>query len=48
MALASGTKTLVGELGPELVVSNGRYYMVGQNGAEFVDLADDAIVFNHL
>ena len=48
-ALASGRKkTLMGELGPELVVSNGRYFIVGQNGAEFVDLADDAIVFNHL
>ena len=55
VALAKGTgkaaakgKTLMGELGPELVVSDGRYYVVGQNGAEFVDLADDAIVFNHL
>lgn len=47
VALAKG-KTLMGELGPELVVSNGHYYVVGQNGAEFVNLADDAIVFNHL
>lgn len=47
VALAKG-KTLMGELGPELVVSNGHYFVVGQNGAEFVDLADDAIVFNHL
>lgn len=47
-AMASGsTKTLMGELGPELVVSNGRYYTVGNNGAEFVDLPEDAIVFNH-
>jgi len=38
----------MGELGPELVVSDGRYFVAGQNGAEFVDLADDAIVFNHL
>ena len=38
----------MGELGPELVVSGGRYFVVGQYGAEFVDLADDAIVFNHL
>jgi hypothetical protein len=38
----------MGELGPELVVSNGRYFVVGQNGPEMVDLADDAIVFNHL
>ena len=46
VALATGT--LMGELGPELVVSGGRYFVVGQHGAEFVDLADDAIVFNHL
>ena len=52
VALASGLahakSTLMGELGPEMVVSNGRYFVVGQNGPEFVDLADDAIVFNHL
>ena len=48
VALAAGTRTLMGELGPELVVSNGRYFVVGQNGAEFVDLDKDAIVFNHL
>ena len=38
----------MGELGPEMVVSNGRYFVVGQNGPEFVDLDKDAIVFNHL
>lgn len=55
VALAKGTgnsaakgKTLMGELGPELVVAGGRYYTVGNNGAEFVDLPEDAIVFNHL
>ena len=47
-AYATGRKTLMGELGPELVVSHGRYFVVGQNGPEMVDLADDAIVFNHL
>lgn len=45
VALSKGT--LMGELGPELVVSNGHYFTVGENGAEFVNLADDAIVFNH-
>lgn len=45
---ALGKGTLMGELGPELVVSHGRYFVVGQNGAEFVNLDDDAIVFNHL
>ena len=44
----AGGSTLMGELGPELVVQNGRYFVAGQNGAEFVDLAQDAIVFNHL
>ena len=54
IALAKGTDsalakgTLMGELGPELVVADGRYFTVGNNGAEFVDLPDDAIVFNHL
>jgi len=28
-ALAGGRSTLMGELGPELVVSNGRYFVVG-------------------
>jgi hypothetical protein len=48
LASGSGNRTLMGELGPELVVANGRYFTVGNNGAEFVDLPDDAIVFNHL
>lgn len=47
-AFASGKGTLMGELGPEMVVSGGHYYVVGQNGAEFVNLDPDAIVFNHL
>lgn len=47
VALASGTRTLMGELGPELVVSNGHYFLAGQMGAEFVNLDKDAIVFNH-
>lgn len=46
VALAKGT--LMGELGPELYVQNGHYHLAGSNGPEFVDLADDAIVFNHL
>ena len=44
----SAGNTLMGELGPELVVSHGRYFVVGQNGPEMVNLAEDAIVFNHL
>ena len=45
---ANAKGTLMGELGPELVVSKGRYFVVGQSGPEMVDLDDDAIVFNHL
>jgi uncharacterized protein YkvS len=45
---ADAKGTLMGELGPELYVTNGRYFVAGQNGAEFVNLPDDAIVFNHL
>ena len=41
-------KTLVGELGPELAVYDGMYHLGGQHGAEFVDIPNDAIVFNHL
>ena len=48
LGLAKAKGTLMGELGPELVVSKGRYFIVGQAGPEMVNLADDAIVFNHL
>jgi hypothetical protein len=41
------SKTLVGELGPELAVYDGQYHLLGQHGAEFVNLPKDAIVFNH-
>ena len=43
------TNSLVGELGPELVVDpySGRYYTVGDNGAEMVNLKKGSIIFNH-
>lgn len=43
------TPALVGELGQELVVdpATGRFYTVGDTGAEFVKLPKNAIVFNH-
>lgn len=43
-------KTLVGELGPEMVVDSrsGRWYLVGTAGAEYRDIPRGAIVFNHL
>ena len=45
---AKAAGTLMGELGPELVVSQGRYFLVGQAGPEMVSLKPDAIIFNHL
>ena len=39
--------SLVGELGPELLVRNGRWTLVGENGAEFTDVKKDDIIFNH-
>lgn len=46
---SSEHNSLVGELGPEMVVDphSGRYYTVGDNGAEMVDLPKGAIIFNH-
>lgn len=46
---AKGGRTLMGELGPELVVDRktGTYYTVGANGPEFVDLNPGDIVFDH-
>lgn len=52
-ALANGTdgvpntgKALVGELGPEMVVQGNTYRVVGQYGAEFVNLKRGDVVFN--
>ena len=46
---ARGGKTLVGELGREVVVDidSGRWYTVGNHGPEFVTLPKRAIVYNH-
>lgn len=41
-------KQLVGELGREMVVRGSRYFTVGDNGAEMVDLQPNDIVFNHV
>jgi hypothetical protein len=38
---------LVGELGPELLVRNGRWYTIGENGAEFTQVQRGDIIFNH-
>jgi len=44
-AFAKGT--ILGELGPEAWIANGKFHIAGQNGAEMVNLPNDAIVFNH-
>lgn len=38
---------LTGELGPEMIVRNGRWFTVGQNGAEFTQIKKGDIIFNH-
>lgn len=38
---------LVGELGPELLVRNGRWTTIGENGAEFTQVKKNDIIFNH-
>ena len=42
----SGT-ALVGELGTETLVRNGRYYTIGDTGAEFIRYEKGDIIFNH-
>ena len=38
---------LVGELGPELLVRDGRWTTIGDNGAEFTNIKKGDIIFNH-
>ncbi|MDE7415743.1 MAG: hypothetical protein K2N44_05405 [Lachnospiraceae bacterium] len=40
-------KALVGEVGRELIVRNGKFFTVGENGAEMFDIKKGDIVFNH-
>ena len=40
-------KALVGELGRELIVRQGKFFTVGNNGAEMTDIKKGDIVFNH-
>lgn len=46
-AIHSGGMSLLGELGQEIVVRDGRFFTVGDNGAQFVKLFPGDIVFNH-
>lgn len=38
---------LVGELGPEIIVRDGKFFTVGDNGAEFAGIRKGDIIFNH-
>ena len=42
----SGT-ALVGELGAETLVRSGKYYLIGENGAQFIQYRPNDIIFNH-
>ena len=42
----SGT-ALVGEIGAETLVRSGRYYLVGESGAQFIQYRPNDIIFNH-
>lgn len=46
---AHAGRSLVGELGREIIVdpNTGRWYTVGDKGAEFVNIPEGAIIFNH-
>lgn len=45
---ANKTETaLVGELGPEMLVRDGKWTTIGDNGAEFVQIKKGDIIFNH-
>lgn len=44
---AKDETSLVGELGPELLVRDGRWTTIGENGAEFTDIKKGDIIFNH-
>jgi len=41
-------KALVGELGAEILVSDGKYRVIGENGDEFVNTKPNDIIFNHI
>lgn len=40
-------RSLVGELGREIIVRGSNWFTVGDNGAEMVDIREDDIIFNH-
>lgn len=46
IAAGYSAKSLVGELGPEMRVRDGKYEVLGENGPEFTDVRPDDIIFN--
>ena len=42
------TGSLIGELGPETLVRDGKWQTIGDNGAEIMNLKRGDIIFNHL
>ena len=47
-SVGKNEKALVGELGPEAIIRDGKYTIVGEHGPEFFKLKKDDIVLNHL
>lgn len=45
---SSEHNALVGELGPETLVRNGKWKTIGDDGAEMINLKRGDIIFNHL
>ena len=45
--ISKNQTALTGELGTEIVVRDGNWFTVGEDGAEFVNLQKGDIVFNH-
>ena len=46
-SLKQDETALTGELGREIVVRDGRFFTIGDNGAEFTKLKKGDIIFNH-
>lgn len=47
VGLESDQRALVGEVGEESLVRNGRFSLIGRNGAQFMDLKKGDIIFSH-
>lgn len=46
-AKSTDKQSLVGELGTEILVRDGRWQTIGENGAEFTEVKKGDIIFNH-